>query len=52
MKKIQKLCNIKKNNYSILENEIIKIVKSAHFICKKCLRVAKEKKHLCKSKAI
>jgi len=48
MKKIKKLCDIKKSDYTFYENEIISIIKNPLFICKKCLRVAHNKKHLCK----
>lgn len=52
MKKIKKLCEIKKEDYKLYEDDIIKIVKNPLFICKKCLRVANDKKFLCKEKDI
>jgi len=50
MKKIKKLCGIKKSEYEPYQEEIINIVKKPNFLCKKCLRVANDKKHLCKAK--
>lgn len=52
MKKIKKLCEIKKEDYKFYEEEILKIVQNPLFICKKCLRVANDKKFLCKGKEI
>lgn len=52
MKKIKALCEIKKKDYHFYEDEIIKIVKNPLFICKKCRRVANDKKYLCKSKSL
>lgn len=52
MKKIKKLCDVKKDDFKLYENEILSIVKNPLFICKKCLRVANESKHLCKAKEI
>lgn len=48
MKKIKKLCGIKKDQFDSLKKEIINIVSEPTFICKKCLRVANEKRYLCK----
>lgn len=52
MKKIKKLCDVKKGEFKLYENEIINIVKNPLFICKKCLRVAHEEKYLCKPNKI
>lgn len=52
MKTIKKLCDIKKKNYPLYEDEIKSIVKKPNFICKKCLRVAEHEKHLCKSEPL
>ena len=52
MKKIKKLCGIKKADYDSLQKEIFNIVKKPSYICSKCLRVANDKKHLCKGKEI
>jgi hypothetical protein len=52
MKKIKKLCGIKKDGFQAYEDAIINIVKNPRFICKKCLRVANDKKHLCKPSSI
>ena len=51
MKKIKNLCGIKKNDFHIYKDEVIKIVNNPNFICKKCLRVANEKKYLCKAES-
>lgn len=52
MNKNVTLCKIKKSDYQQYEDKIIKIVKNPLFICKKCLRVANDKKYLCKGKDI
>jgi len=51
MKKIKKLCGIKKSEFEDHKDEITKIVKTPNFICKKCLRVSIDKKHLCKGES-
>lgn len=51
MKKIKKLCDIKKSDFDKHKKEIIKLIKTPTHICKKCLRVANSKKHLCKAES-
>lgn len=48
MKKIKKLCAIKKSSFDEYKEQIIQIVKNPSFICRKCSRVASDKKYLCK----
>lgn len=52
MKKIKKLCDLKKEPFDLIKNDILKIVSKPSFICKKCLRVAVDKKYLCKGEAL
>ena len=52
MKEIKKLCDIKKKKDQFYEEEIKAIIKTPNFMCKKCLRVAKNEKYLCESKSL
>lgn len=51
MKKIKKLCDIKKTDFDKYKNELVTIVNNPKYICKKCLRVANSKKYLCKAES-
>ncbi|MDH4943891.1 hypothetical protein [Sulfurimonas sp. C5] len=46
------LCDFKRSDIESQIDHIIKIVSKPKFICKKCARVAKDKKYLCKAEAL
>jgi hypothetical protein len=48
----KKLCKLKKNDIENSLKDILTIVKSPKYICKKCARVANDKSYLCSSKKI
>ena len=50
MKPIKKVCGLKKDTIKDNLDEVIEIVADAKYICCKCARVSKSKKHLCKPK--
>jgi len=52
MKKIKKLCGVKKSVFNLHKEEIVNITKKPRFICKKCMRVSNEKKYLCNGEAM
>lgn len=52
MKLTKTLCEIKRNEIKDLEDELILILKTPKYMCKKCLRVASIKDYLCKPKKI
>jgi len=52
MKLKKTLCEIKQNEIKDLEDELILIIKTPKYMCKKCLRAASIKNYLCKPKKI
>lgn len=52
MKKVKRLCDLRKAPFDSIKDDIIKIVSKPTYICKKCLRVASDKKYLCKGETL
>jgi len=52
MPKTEKICKLNCRDFEKNPDAIFKIVNKPKFICSKCLRVAKNKKYLCKPVAL
>jgi hypothetical protein len=48
MAKLKKMCKINEDKLKKLQKEILEEIKRPEYLCKKCLRVAKTQKLLCK----
>jgi hypothetical protein len=48
----KKLCEWGKSSIDKKREKLVEIVQAPHYLCKKCARVAGEKKHLCRPDAL
>lgn len=48
----KKLCDWKRSSIDKKREKLVQIIGEPHYVCRKCARVAEDKRHLCKPDAL